>query len=242
MTDEIEVSVGDDVATEAQVTEPEKAEETKADAAEEATKEDASTEEKKVDEEIKVKKSLAQKRIDQLTRKNGDLERELARYREKAESSEGVKRELAEHEADKAETRMQENAAEIWQAKVDAARMDIPDYDQVVGSSKAEVKPHVASAVLDSDLGPQLFHHLAKNPDALERLNGMSEKAALKEIGRLEAQLETPKQPATAFKKVSSAPEPVKPVGQSRGVVQKPLHEMNQAEYEEYRRKHGARW
>lgn len=241
MTDEIEVSVGDDVVTEAQATEPEKAEETKADAAEEATKEDASTEKAESDE-VKVRKNRVQDRIDKLTQQKNEALREAEYWRNKVENSEGTKRELAEHEAEKASTKVESLNADAWSAKVDAARVDIPDYDEVVGSSKAEVKPHVASAVLDSDLGPQLFHHLAKNPEALEQLNGMSEKAALKEIGRLEAQLETPKQPATAFKKVSSAPEPVKPVGQSRGVVQKPLHEMNQAEYEEYRRKHGARW
>lgn len=195
----------------------------------------------KPNEPDEPKKSRTQERFDTLTRQKNEAVRETEYWRNKAESSDGNRRELAEHEAEKAETKVAAINAESWQAKVESARNDMPDYDEVVGKSKAHVAQHVGDAVLESDIGPQLFHHFARNPEVLEKLNGMTEKQALKEIGKLEATLETQKQTAPAFKK-SGAPDPIQPVSSNRGVTQKSEADMTFDEYEAHRRKGGAVW
>lgn len=239
MSEEIEVSVGDDVVTDVPVDEVE-AETTDDVAAEEAPKEDASTEKA---EEEKPKKSRSQERFDELTKQREDAKREAAFWKAKAESSEGNKRELAEHETEKAEAKLGTVDADVWQAKIDLAREKLPDYDSVVSNSNAHVEPHVAESVLESDVGPELFHYFAINPEALEKINGMTPKAAQKEILRLEIMLEAKDQKAPqVFKKTSTAPEPVKPVSSNRGVVQKDPSEMSQTEYEAWRKKNGASW
>jgi len=243
MSEETVVSVGDDVVIDNPADEA-KAEGADAVAEESSTKEGASTEGDKDQEEAQEKpeKGRIQKRIDEYAKKTHDALREADYWKQKALSSEGTKKELAEHEAEKADAKVASVNAESWQAKIEAARAEHPDYDQVVSKSSAHVEAHVASAVLESDLGPQIFRHFALNPEALEKLNGMSERAALKEIGRLEESLSKGETKAAPVKKVSSAPEPVKPVGSNRGVVQKNLADMSQKEYEEHRRKNGAHW
>jgi hypothetical protein len=244
MSEEIDVSVGDDVVIDAPVEEPkvEESTEDKTDevAGEEPTKEDASTEQA---EEEKPKKSRFQERVDELTKQREDAKREAEFWKAKAESSEGNKKELAEHEAEKAETKINAVDAQAWQAKIDLARERHPEYDSVVSKSNAHVEPHVAKSVLESEIGPELFLHFANNPEVLEKINGMNPRAAEKEILRLEVMLETKPQTAPpVFKKTSTAPEPVKPVNSNRGVVQKDPSEMNQAEYESWRKKNGASW
>ncbi len=240
MSDEnTEVSVGDDVVLdipdgEAKIAPAEEV------ATEEVKQEDASTESEEKAE--KPDKSRFQKRIDDLTAKVHAKEREAEQWKQKALSSEGTRKELAEHEAEKAESALAAVNAEAWQAKVEAAKEEYDDYEEVVSKSKAHVEAHVGAAVLESDIGPAIFRHLALNPEVLEKLNGMSEKSAIREIGKIEAVLEKNEKTAPPVKKVSTAPEPVKSVKSSQGVVQKALHEMSQSEYEAYRRKQGARW
>lgn len=47
--------------------------------------------------------------------------------------------------------------------------------------------PYLAEAIRDVECGPQLVKHFADNPAELDKLKGMSEAAALRAIGRLEA-------------------------------------------------------
>lgn len=250
MSEEIEVSVGDDVVTDVPVDEV-KPEEGKTEQAEEVAgddpkNEDASTEGDKDQEQRepeKPEKNRFQKRIDEYAKKTHDALREAEYWKQKALSSEGTKQELAEHELEKSQARVEVLNAEVWQAKVEAAREKYADYDAVVAKSNSHVEPHVATSVLESDIGPELFHHFATNPDVLEKINGMTPKAAQKEILRLEILLESKDQKAPpVFKKTSTAPEPVKPVSSNRAVVQKEPHEMSFAEYESWRKKNGARW
>jgi hypothetical protein len=243
MSEETDVSVGDDVVTDIPAEEG-KTEEAEVVAGDEPKNKDASTEgdTDQEKEPEKPEKNRVQKRIDEYAKKTHDALREAEYWKQKALSSEGTKRELAEHEAEKADAKVASVSAESWQAKIEAAREVFSDYDEVVSKSTAHVEPHVAKAVLESDIGPQIFRHLAKNPEVLEKLNGMTERAGLKELGRLEDLLQKPEKETTPVKKVSTAPEPVKPVGSNRGVVQKNLADMSQAEYEAHRRKNGAKW
>lgn len=92
-----------------------------------------------------------------------------------------------------------------WTAKVAAAKSDIPDFDEMVASSSVAVSDAIRDAILESELGPQILYHLAKDDDVAKRITSMSPNAALREIGKLEARFE--KQTET---------KPSNPVGRSK--------------------------
>lgn len=104
-----------------------------------------------------------------------------------------------------------EAALEAFQDRLDETRGKIPDFDKALAEAKGrEVKPHVTELIVESEKGGLLAYYLAKNPDVLTKLNGMTERQATKEVGRLEGRLTLAK-PKTA----TAAPAPAKQVSGS---------------------------
>lgn len=194
--------------------------------------------------EAKKRKRDAQSRIDQLTWKNTQLQKKIEAFEAKAETSEGIKRDLAEHEAEKLTDQRNEVDREIWQAREDAARAELPDYDEVVGKSKAHIEESVAHEVLSSDMAAYLLHHLAlpENAGLLEKLNNLDEKQLVREVAKLEIQLENKKTAEVVMKKTTNAPPPVTAVKTGNSVVEKDPMSMPIDEYTAWRRSQGAAW
>ena len=194
--------------------------------------------------EAKEHKRSAQARINELTWKNKQLQKQIETFNAKAESSEGIKRDLAEHEAEKLTDQRNEVDREIWQAREDAARADLPDYDEVVGKSKAHIEESVAHEVLSSDMAAYLLHHLAlpENSELLEKLNTLEEKQLVREVARLEILLENKKTADVVMKKTTNAPAPVTPIKTATSVVEKDPMSMPIDEYTAWRRSQGAAW
>ncbi len=121
--------------------------------------------------------------------------------------------------------RAERERAETWQKRQEAAKKDIPDYEAVLNASPVRVTNVLRDAIVESEVGPQLLHHFAKNPDVAERLNKLSPVSALRELGKLEATLggEHKPTPAAAVKpdtpvaEISAAPAPAKPLRPSGG-------------------------
>lgn len=122
--------------------------------------------------------------------------------------------------AKEAESKVKQTKAEAWEARQAQTRASLPDYDEVVGLSDLQIAPHVAETLLDSDVGPAVAYHLAKNPDLAERINAMSPLAAAREIGRLESAVAKPA--AAPANTISKAPPPITPVGTRATPVQDP--------------------
>lgn len=136
-----------------------------------------------------------------------------------------------------------ETRAQTFAERQTQARTAMPDYDEVVGGSETPIAQHVGEAILESDLGPQLAYHFAKNPDALMRLNGMSPVQAAREIGKLEATLSAkPAAPAAPTKKVSNAPVPAGTMGTQGRATTPALQNLSMDEYMKQRKSQGARW
>lgn len=194
--------------------------------------------------EAKEHKRSAQARINELTWKNKQLQKQIEAFNAKAESSEGIKRDLAEHEAEKLTDQQAEVDREIWQAREDAARAELPDYDEVVGKSKAHIEESVAHEVLSSDMAAYLLHHLAlpENAELLEKLNTLDEKQLVREVARLEILLENKKTADVVMKKTTNAPAPVTPIKTATSVVEKDPSSMSIDEYTAWRRSQGAPW
>lgn len=212
-----------------------------------------------------------QPRIDELTRARREAEREAAYWRQVAQGTQSpaqaapqrpvpenfekyddyidaltdwkaeqavAKRMEADSTRKVAETRAQTFAERQVQA-----RTAMPDYDEVVGGSETPIAQHVGEAILESDLGPQLAYHFAKNPDALLRLNGMNPVQAAREIGKLEATLSAkPAAPAAPVKKTSNTPAPAGTLGTQGRATTPALQNLSMDEYMKQRKAQGARW
>jgi hypothetical protein len=118
-------------------------------------------------------------------------------------------REDLERRADEA----RQKVISTWANKVAAAKSEIPDFDDMVASSGVAVSDPIRDAILESDVGPQILYHLAKEDDLAKKIASMSPFAALREIGKLEAKFE--KQPETKQSNPvgkSKAPPPISPI------------------------------
>jgi len=132
---------------------------------------------------------------------------------------------LAEYTADKRIAEMKQDEAKAkaeaerqkvidqWASKVQKAKADLPDFDDIVASSDVVVNDDIRDAILESDVGPQILYHLAENDDVAKKIAGLSPKQALREIGKLEARFEVKEtKPEAAPVVRSKAPAPIQPL------------------------------
>jgi hypothetical protein len=128
----------------------------------------------------------------------------------------------------------QREAAQQWADRVESAKEKHADWDEVMEqatSRETMINPAPQAAIVDSPIATDILYHLAKHPEEAKRIAGLSDVAAIREIGKLEAKLsaEPEKKPAAEAPKPaekpaektpeqpkprpSAAPEPIKPVG-----------------------------
>ncbi len=217
-----------------------------------------------------------QERINELTRKRGEAEREAAYWRQRAESanatpapeaakkpaiedfktadeylealsdwkaSEKVNEALSKRDreaAERAQQTAQQTREQSWSARMDAARKSMPDLDEVIGNADVPISGAMREAMLDSDKGPELAYHLAKNPNEAARIAGLSPTQAALALGRLEASLSAA--PAPTPKPVSKAPAPLGALNTAASSATKDPSNMSMDEYKAFRKSQGAWW
>ena len=134
---------------------------------------------------------------------------------------------LAERDRQVAQAREQEAQQKIiqsWAQKVQDAKAELPDFDDLVASSDVVVNNAVRDAILESDVGPRILYHLAENNDLAKKIASLSPNAALREIGRLEAKFEVkPEAKQTAPVVRSKAPAPIQPIRGGQGQPDIPM-------------------
>lgn len=112
----------------------------------------------------------------------------------------------ANQAASQSAERMSELVEDFNDRVADVAKA-IPDFAEVVGKTNDKthpVSPVVGQLILESEKGPLLQYHFAKNPADLRRINGLTPLSAAREVGKIEARLSLAK-PAIATR----APPPV---------------------------------
>lgn len=100
----------------------------------------------------------------------------------------------------------------VWSDRVKAAKAEIPDFDDMVGSADVVVSNEVRDAIFESEVGPRILYHLAENPEIATQLQGMTLTAALRRIGKLEAQFEKTEPLSKPVVGKSKAPAPINPI------------------------------
>ena len=119
--------------------------------------------------------------------------------------------------------------------RADAIRQANPDYDAVLQSAAVNVSQAVMETILESDDGPAVAYHLAKNPTELYRLNAMSERQQVLELGRISARLSA----KVPERKVTQAPPPA-PAVKATGSGSKSVSDMTDKEYADFRKRQDA--
>ena len=125
-------------------------------------------------------------------------------------SAENALKQRDEQEAVRKQQAEQEKITKSWNKKLDKAKAQYSDFDDVVKSANTVVSNEIRDSILESDVGPQLLYFLASDEDFAKKLTEMPVIKALREIGKLEARFERKEEPKVATAPRSKAPEPIK--------------------------------
>lgn len=162
----------------------------------------------------------------------------------------------ADRKAEEAKTVNQTISAH--NTRVEQAKTKYADYSAVAEAADLPISIVTAQAIMTSDIGPDIAYHLGKNPEEAKRIADMvipgavfpdklpngqpspfagmpvpDERAQLLAIGEITAKLRGAAEPKPEPKKISKAPEPVRPVAQRGTGNQKTADEMSADEYYE---------
>jgi hypothetical protein len=96
----------------------------------------------------------------------------------------------------------------------EAAREEIPDFDDVVFNPTAIIRQEWVQALSDSPVSAKVLYHLAKNTKEAAALARMSLPAQVRELGRLESKVQALAKARTSkpAPQQSGAPAPIAPV------------------------------
>jgi hypothetical protein len=144
--------------------------------------------------------------------------------------------------------RMESERAKVQKAhleRVESFKEKADDFEEVIESvDDVPVNADAFAALKDvlesSEHGPEIMYELAKNRKEYERICSLSPHAVARELGKLEAKIESrasqEKKPEP--KKLTNAPKPIGPVGTGKGAVAKTINDpdLSFSEYERLRR------
>ena len=145
-------------------------------------------------------------------------------------SAEKALRDRDEQEVRRKQAEEQVKVQESWVKRLNEAKAELPDFEDMVASSDVAVSDAIRDAIFESDVGPKILYHLAENPDEAKKLAEMSQAKALREIGKLEARLETKKaepEVRTVAAK-SNAPAPISPIRATSAAADTPIDSNGQ--------------
>ncbi len=139
--------------------------------------------------------------------------------RERAES---IKTEQERQQRD------QQERARTW---AEQGTEKYPDFARIALDETLKITPFMAQGLQDSEVGHDIAYYLGKNPKEAARIAKLPPITQVREIGRLEIKIQTPKQRET-----TAAPAPTRPVGGNEAPSVK-LEDMTYEQYRAYRLK-----
>ncbi|QDP68069.1 MAG: hypothetical protein Unbinned5081contig1003_1 [Prokaryotic dsDNA virus sp.] len=95
-----------------------------------------------------------------------------------------------------------------WQEQENKFKEDHEDYEDAVSALEdVYIDQGAFGAILESDIGAQIIYELGNNEELIEKLSTLRGSAAIKEIGKIEARLQS--QPKKKITKTTKAPPPI---------------------------------
>ncbi len=117
---------------------------------------------------------------------------------------------VEQHEAVKTATTEAATIHTAWEQQEAQAKTKFADYDEALDGDTTRYHPVVLQAIQTSDQGAEVAYHLATHPDEAQRIAALAPVAALRALGRLEAQLSAPP-PVAASPAPTPPPTPLPP-------------------------------
>ena len=138
-----------------------------------------------------------------------EFNRDVAKFVFKQESA-AVKQQEAQKQVDAD----RQTLAKHWNDKLEAVKIDYPDFDSIIANSDVGVTDAVRDAIVESEVGARILLHLAQNPEQTQKIGAMTMTAALREIGKIEAKYEAAPEVKIELVKaqVSRAAAPISPI------------------------------
>jgi len=128
----------------------------------------------------------------------------------------------------------QQAKAQSFKARESEFAKSAEDYADTVYDPSLPITAAMAEVIQESEVGPQLAYHLAKNRAVAEQLAKLPERAMAREIGRLEAKLSVP---APRPVPVTKAPPPPPKIEATAPEVEKNPEDMPVEEWVKWREK-----
>lgn len=191
-----------------------------------------------------------QKRIDEVTAKKYEAEREAAYWRgiaegriqpeqqqqapegppDRWEDPEGYDQWLIDQAVSKFQQNQQrQTVVQSYEQRAAEFRQSKPDFDAVVHDPSLRISPTMAEVIRVSEAGPQVAYHLGTNPSEAARIAALPDTLQAAELGRIEARL-TYEAPKAQPQKAAPPPPPKTVAGLSAGINKDPA-DMSMAEY-----------
>lgn len=172
--------------------------------------------------------------------------RAVAKYDAAQETAKGLKADREERQGKERQTndaKWQERAAKDWAERETAFQAATKDYVETVTPFVEEELGSFSDGarrlIVESELGPQLLHHLATHPEVAERIADLSPVRQVAELGKVEGTLSP--EPAAKPKSTTKAPAPPTPTNGGRSASPGYSENMTDAEYEAWRIATGPR-
>jgi ElaB/YqjD/DUF883 family membrane-anchored ribosome-binding protein len=122
-------------------------------------------------------------------------------FRTRTQESESQRREAEQRQR-------HQSVVSSYQERVEQAMDKYPDFEDVAYSPDVPITNAMAATIQESEKGPDIAYFLGKNPAEAQRIAKLSPFLQAKELGKLEAKLES----APAPVKTSNAPPPINPI------------------------------
>lgn len=159
-------------------------------------------------------------------------------------------REAAETAKRIAEQNAQQERMYSWQQRIDAARVEFPDFESVALDTALPVTRTMGDAIMASELGARVLYHLGTHPSEAARISKLEPVSQIRELTKLEMTLapkpaaektsdeDDEEPPPPNRQAISKAPAPIpRPAGNSgpARTSARSLEGMSQREYRELR-------
>lgn len=155
-------------------------------------------------------------------------------------TADNTKREEAKRLQEESVAKKQQEKANNWKSRWENAEKSIPDFKETMAKADGlMISNEAQQALMDSEVGPEICHYLAKNPGEVEKMNGMTVDKMLKFIGKLEDKVETKQETkqTAPVQQISKAPPPISPIKSGNGATVNKLDEKGEfhGTYEEWK-------
>jgi len=130
-----------------------------------------------------------------------------------------------------------EEAGKQFTKKLEEAKSRYSDFDEVFNPD-LQISGAMQAVLMDSEVGADLAYYLSANPDESDNIARMHPIQAARALGLIEAKLS--KAPVKDTKKLSKAPEPIRPLKASSSSSTKSPDDMSYEDYKLwYKKNHG---